>query len=131
MDVNWIGVVVAAISAFMLGGLWYSPVLFGKPWQRLAGLSDDALAARPAALVFGGAFALSLLSALVFAIFLGRDPGLGFATGVGFASGLCWVAASYGILCLFEARPMRQWLINGGYQTLQFTAYGAIIGYFG
>ena len=35
--VNFIAVLVAALSTFMLGGLWYSKVLFGPAWQRAAG----------------------------------------------------------------------------------------------
>ena len=131
MEVNWIAVIAAAVSAFLLGGLWYSPVLFGKAWQRLNGLSDEALAGRSLGLVFGGALVLSLVAAYVFAMFLGPDPELGFATGAGFAAGLAWVAASYGITYLFEARPLRLWLINGGYHTLQFALYGAVIGWLG
>jgi hypothetical protein len=131
MGANWIAVLAAAVSAFLLGGLWYSPLLFGKAWQRLNGLSDEALAARSLGLVFGGAFVLSLLAASVFAMFLGPDPGLGFATAAGFGAGFAWVAASYGITYLFEARPARLWLINGGYHTLQFTLYGAVIGWLG
>jgi hypothetical protein len=129
MEVNWIGVLAAAASAFLLGGLWYSPVLFGKAWQRLNGLSDEALAARSMPLMFGGAFVLSLVAAFVFAMFLGPEPGLQFATAAGFGAGLAWVAASYGITYLFEARPLRLWLINGGYHTLQFTLYGAVLGW--
>ena len=36
-EVNWIAIVAAAILSFLLGGLWYSPVLFGKAWQREVG----------------------------------------------------------------------------------------------
>ena len=130
MEVNWIAVFVAAASAFVLGGLLYS-LLFGKAWQRLNGLSDEAVAARSPALVFGGSFVLSFIAAFVFAMFLGPNPGLGFATAAGASAGLCWVAASYGITYLFEARPLGLWLINGSYHTLQFTLYGAVFGWLG
>jgi hypothetical protein len=50
------------------------------------------------------------------------------AASAGFAAGLCWVTASLGVNYLFERRPFRLWLINGGYFTLQFTAMGAILG---
>ena len=40
---EWLPSLIAALSAFMLGGLWYSPALFGKVWQREAGLSDEQL----------------------------------------------------------------------------------------
>jgi hypothetical protein len=44
------------------------------------------------------------------------------------AAGLCWVAASFAINCLFECRPLKMLLINGGYHALQFTLYGLIPG---
>ena len=32
MGVSWLGVIVGAVAAFLVGWLWYSPVLFGKRW---------------------------------------------------------------------------------------------------
>ena len=32
MDISWIAVVVAAIAAFAIGALWYSPALFARAW---------------------------------------------------------------------------------------------------
>ena len=40
-DVNWIAVLLCAVSSLVLGGIWYSPMLFAKPWQHAAGLSDE------------------------------------------------------------------------------------------
>ena len=80
------------------------------------------------AVIFGGAFILSLIAAFVFAMFLGRQMGLHAATLAGLSAGLCWVAASFGINYLFERRPLGLWLINGGYHTLQFTLFGLILG---
>ncbi|MEO8175776.1 MAG: DUF1761 domain-containing protein [Sphingomicrobium sp.] len=127
-DVNWIAILLCAVSSFVLGGIWYSPVLFAKPWQRAAGLSDEAAKSGSMGLIFGLTFVLSLIAATVFAMFLGRDFGLGPAIGAGASAGLCWVAASYGITYLFERRPLTLWLINGGYHTLQFMLFGAILG---
>lgn len=31
-NVNWLAVLIGAIAAFILGWLWYSPLLFGKKW---------------------------------------------------------------------------------------------------
>ena len=59
------------------------------------------------AVIFGGAFVLSLVAAAVFAMFLGAEMSVGAATAAGFSAGLCWVAASYGINYLFERRPLR------------------------
>ncbi|MFL5298064.1 MAG: DUF1761 domain-containing protein [Phenylobacterium sp.] len=125
--VNWLAVLAAALSSFLLGGLWYS-ALFAKPWQRAAGLSDDDVRGGNKALIFGGAFGLSFVAAAVFAMFLGPKATLAFGTAAGFGAGLCWVAASFGINYLFERKPLPLFLINGGYHTVQFTAIGAILG---
>lgn len=127
-DVNWIAVLLCAVSSLVLGGLWSSPAMFAKRWQRLAGLSEEQEAGGNMAVIFGGAFVLSLIAATVFALFLGRNFGLGPSIGAGASAGLCWVAASFGINYLFERRPLCLWLINGGYHTLQFTLFGLIIG---
>jgi len=127
-EVNWLAVVAAAASAFLLGGLWYSKAMFLIPWQRSAGLTDNQLQKGHPGRIFGGAFLLSLVAAAVFALFLGPKPALGFALGAGFSAGLCWVAASFGINYLFERRSLALFLVNGGYHTLQFTLYGLVLG---
>jgi hypothetical protein len=126
-EVNWLAVLAAAFSAFLLGGLWYSPALFGKAWQRGAGLTDEQLKGGNPGRIYGGAFVLSLVAAATFAMFLGKLP-VAEATSYGFCAGLAWVAASFGINYLFERRPLSLWLVNGGYHTLQFTLYGLILG---
>ena len=128
-EVSWLAVALCAVSSLVLGGIWYSPMLFAKPWQQAAGLSDEELKTGNMALIFGLTLVLSFIAAAVFAMFLGKNFGVGPATAAGFSAGLCWVAASYGITYLFEHRPLKLWLINGGYHTLQFTLFGLIIGY--
>ena len=128
-DVNWIAVLLCAVSSLVLGGIWYSPMLFAKPWQHAAGLSDEQAKSGNMAMIFGLTFLLSLVAALVFAMFLGRNFGLVPAIGAGASAGLCWVAVSLGISYLFEHRPLNLWLINGGYHALQFTLFGVILGW--
>ena len=74
-DINWLAVLTAALSAFLLGGLWYSPAMFLKAWQRGAGLTDEQLqkGGHPGK-IYGGAFVLSLVAAATFAMFLGKLP---------------------------------------------------------
>jgi hypothetical protein len=120
-------VLAAALSSFVLGGIWYS-ALFAKAWQAAAGLSDEQVKGGNKVLIFGGAFALAFIAAAVFAMFLGPQATLAFGAAAGFGAGLCWVTASFGISYLFERRPLSLFLINGGYNTLQFTLIGAIIG---
>jgi hypothetical protein len=126
-NVNWLAVVAAALSSFLLGGLWYS-ALFAKAWQAAAGLTDEQVKGGNKALMFGGAFVLALISSATFAFFLGDKIGPAEGTAYGLCAGLTWVAASFGISYLFERRPLKLFLINGGYHTLQFTLIGLILG---
>lgn len=127
LEVNLGAVVVAASSSFLLGGVWYSQALFCNTWIREAGRADQPKQ-RHKAMVFALSFALSLIAAFVFAMFLGPRPALGFAVGAGAAAGACWVAASFGINYLFGGRSFKLWLIDGGYHTLQFTLFGLVLG---
>lgn len=124
--INYWAVLVAAASAFLLGGVWYGP-LFKHAWCREAGIDLNQSHGHPAK-IFGGAFVLSLIAAVVFAMFLGPKPALGFAVGAGVAAGLCWVATSFGINYLFAGRSLKLWLIDGGYHTFQFALYGLVLG---
>ena len=38
---NWLAILVAALAYFVLGALWYSKVLFVKPWLRMTGIKVD------------------------------------------------------------------------------------------
>jgi hypothetical protein len=126
-EINWIAVFAAAVACFILGGIWYSKALFGKAWQREAGLTDAQVASGNKARIFGLTFVLALLAAWNFANFLGPRPSLMFGTAVGFSAGLLWVASSFGINYLFERRSLKLFLINGGYHTLQFTVIGLVL----
>jgi len=130
-DVNLLAVLLCGGSSMALGAIWYAPPVLGRTWQRLAGLSDEALAGGNMAMIYGLAFLLSLAAAYVFALFLGRDMGLGASVCAGAAAGVFWVAASFGISYLFERRSLTMWLINGGYHALQFTLFGLILGLMG
>ncbi|WFL75989.1 DUF1761 domain-containing protein [Altererythrobacter arenosus] len=129
MEVNWIGIIAAAVSAFVLGGLWYGP-LFGKKWMAYVGLTEEDAKKANMAMIFGGAFVLSLLAAFVFAMFLGPEITMQEGALYGFSAGLFWVGASFGINYLFAQRQFGLWLIDAGYATLQFTLYGLLIGLF-
>ena len=126
-DINLWAVLVAAGSAFLLGGIWYGP-LFKHAWCREAGIDPEAKPKNHPATVFGTAFAAALVAAAAFAIILRPDPPLFIALHAGFLTGLAYVAMSFGINYAFAGRSFRLWLIDGGYHTLQFTLYGLILG---
>jgi hypothetical protein len=123
--INPLAVLAAAAATFVIGGLWYS-VLFAKPWQKAAGVSDEALTSG-AARIFIGSALLALVMAVSLAAFIGSG-GAVFGLLAGLAAGLTWVAAAFGVNYLFERRPLRLWLINGGYNVIVFGVMGVIIG---
>jgi hypothetical protein len=125
-DINYWAVLAAAVSAFVLGGIWYGP-LFKNAWCREAGIDLHQQTGHPAR-VFGVSFVAALIAAIAFAIFLGARPALGAALHAGFAVGLGFVAMSFAINYSFAGRSLKLWLIDGGYHTLQFTLYGLILG---
>jgi len=125
---NWLAVGAAALSTFLLGGIWYSPVLFGRAWQRETGLSDTQLQSRSMAMVFGTSFVLALIMAFNLAAFLQGPPDLAWGMTAGALAGIGWVAMAMGVTYLFEARSMKLFLINAGYHAVSFIVMGAILG---
>jgi hypothetical protein len=127
--INLWAVLVAAASAFMLGGLWYSPALFLKPWLKHSGMGDKPKEeAKHPARVFGVSFLFSLVSAAAFAYLLGTEPPLGEALWRGALVGFAFVAASFGINYQFADRHVVLWLVDGGYHLAQFLIFGLILG---
>ena len=125
---NWLAVGAAALSTFLLGGIWYSPVLFGRARQRETGLSDAQLQQRSLAVVFGTSFVLALIMAFNLAAFLQGPPDLAWGMTAGALAGIGWVAMAMGVTYLFEARSMKLFLINAGYHAVSFVIMGAILG---
>ncbi len=121
-------ILAAAVSAFVLGGLWYSPMIFGAAWKRANRFGTDEPPAATAK-IFAISFGLRLVMALNLAMFL-NDPKTNLAWGAtaGFLAGFGWAAMGIGIVSLFERRPLSYVLINGGYLTVALTLMGAILG---
>ena len=43
MHFNFLAILAAAVSAFLLGGLWYAPGVFGRAWMRDCGFTEESL----------------------------------------------------------------------------------------
>jgi hypothetical protein len=126
-NINVLAIVVAALSSFVLGGLWYSPALFGARWQRAAGDPRKMGGGHPAK-VFGLSFLCALVAAFAYAWVVPEASSIGMGLAQGLAVGAGLVAASFGINYQFANRSTVLWLIDGGYHTLQFGIYGLILG---
>lgn len=125
LAVNWWAVAIAAIAAFLIGGLWYGP-LFSRAWLRASGVTEEQ-ARTGTARVFLSAFLITTIMAIVLAAFIGT-AGVIFGATAGFLTGFVWVSGAIGVNYLFEHRNLPLFLINAGYYTLTFTTMGAILG---
>ncbi len=121
-------VLIAALANFLLGALWYSPVLFAKTWAELVKLtSEDRNKSMLAGML--AALAAALITAYVLGYFLGLMQIRTF-TG-GFLGGLClsggFVATTTGMNAVFEQRPWRLYLINISCTLLGTALMGGIL----
>lgn len=126
-QLNYLAVIAAALSTFMIGGLWYSPVLFGKTWMKESGMTEEKIKNANMFKIYGGAFVLSFIMAFNLAMFLSDSNDLMWGMTAGFLAGFGWVALGMGVICLFEQKSLKYWLINGGYWTVSFIVMGAIL----
>lgn len=121
-------VIVAAISMFVSGGLWYGP-LFGKTWMRANGFSRETMKQTNAPLQYALTFLLALIMASNLAFFLGGpDTDWVWGATAGFLAGFGWVALGVAMISIFEQRSWKYVFVNGGYMVFAFTLMGTIIG---
>ncbi|HEY9031850.1 MAG TPA: DUF1761 domain-containing protein [Kangiella sp.] len=124
-EINYFAVIVAALLSFAIGGLWYSPLLFGKMWLEEIKLKAEEIKQKPS--VFILSFTFSVIAAFIVADLLGPNPELVNALAI---SGLIGVLVflGLGITYQFSNRTLRHLLIDGGYHIVQFTMFGLILG---
>ena len=126
--INWAAVVVAALSSFLVGGIWYSPALFANAWIADNKLNVDDLKASSKLRSFGMTGLFSLIMAANLAAFLAdAKTDLAWGTTAGFLAGI-WTFSAIAIMSLFELKSWRLIFINGGYSVVSLTLMGAIIG---
>src|SRR5687768_1806905 len=108
--INYLAVIAAALVTLPIGGLWYSPLLFERPWRRLNALSEDQIKSGHTGLIFGLSFLAALIAAYVLALFL-AGPSTDVIAGVmaGLLVGIGWVATAMLTTFLFERRPLALW----------------------
>ncbi len=128
-QLNWLAIITAALSVFVIGGLWYSPILFGKPWMQENKFTEEDLKKGNMPKIFGMTFLFSLIMAFNLAMFLNDSKTtLGWGAIAGFLAGFGWVAMSLFIIGQFERKSTRYMLIHCGYAVLSFIVMGIIIG---
>ncbi len=134
MGVSLVPVFLAALSTMVLGFLWYSPLLFARPWMRLMGYDpEDKTNLEKMRKEAGKSYAISFLASLVSAFVLGKIiavttvNSIAYGMKVGFGIWLGFVATVQLTDMLFSRRPVKLYLINTGYQLVCYLAMGAIL----
>ena len=127
VDINVLAVIVAAVFAFGLGSLWYSPVMFGKPWARLTGQGESMGSPGPRQIIT--LIIIALISATALAAFVSWAGASNAGEGalIGIIVALAFQATAAIHLVLFEHRSLELYFINNGYAVLSFAVQGAIL----
>jgi hypothetical protein len=126
--INWPTVLVAALSAFMVGGVWYSSLLFGNAWLADSKLTNEDVKHGNKAKIFGFTAVFALIMAANLAIFLADSKtDVTWGATAGFLAGI-WTFGAIATHSLFELKSWRYIFINGGYSVVSLTLMGAIIG---
>ncbi|MEM7780020.1 MAG: DUF1761 domain-containing protein [Pseudomonadota bacterium] len=134
LDVNWIGVVGAALCGFVVGGIWYGPVM-GKKWMGAVGLTEEQIKEGSMGLIYGGAFAFSLLASWTLAHTFHSYEVNGVelsvlvkvVTALGIALG--FIIPALGTNYLFSQKGKALFFIDAGYWLLFYTAMGLVHAY--
>ena len=127
IQLNYFALFAAALSTFLIGGLWYSPAVFGKTWMKENGFTEESLKGGNMVKIFGLAFLLGFIAAVNLAIFMGPENNPVMGAMWGFLAGAGWVATFVGTHYLFERKSFTLFLINAGYSIVALTVMGIIL----
>jgi hypothetical protein len=102
-DVNWLAILVSAVVYWMLGALWYSPVLFGNAWMRASGLTEEDTQGGPGPIVYlapllgylVSAIATGMLAVATGSTTVGDGIVLGLVVGIGYTTAITAISAVF------------------------------------
>jgi hypothetical protein len=123
-------VLAGAAAFFAVGALWYG-LIFAKPWQRAAGLSNTQLRGGNMALIFALTFAFEMLIAMVLWHLVARTDPPAFVVmmmAVGFAVGV--MIPAIGINYLYLRKPLALFLIDAGHFLVGMAMMGGVFVWF-
>jgi hypothetical protein len=127
-ELNYVAILVCAVIVWVIGALWYSPLLFAKPWVAIVGRK---MGEKPKGVYKGmiasliGDFLLCFVLAHV-ARWSGADDWrdgihIGIITWIGF------FAAPLYPQSIYEGRPFKYFAINAGYWLVSLVIVGAVL----
>jgi hypothetical protein len=125
-------ILIAALAAFSISALWYSPLLFAKAWVRVHGYTAEKLTVVQARALraYAGSFVAYVLMAFVLRLLIrhigadsiGDGAAWAFHAWLGFALPIGFIAN------LYSDTPVAAFLIDAGCQLVYMTVMGAILG---
>jgi len=121
--INFVPVMAAAVGQWILGALWYSPVLFGRVPENAK--AADKRWALSMLLTFAANISVSVI--LLHVILLNGTYGIKGGAKFGFVVGLGLVAAPMLATYIWEKRPLRLFVVNAGYWILALTISSAFM----
>jgi len=124
-------ILTAAAVAFLIGALWYSPLLFAKAWMQAQGHTPEKLAAmqKTAGRAYGVSFLCFLLMAFVLHLFLSSVGAADAGSGAHWGA-LAWLGFAFTIgltANVYSDKPLAAFLIDTGYQLVYLVVMGAIL----
>ncbi|GAA3566452.1 DUF1761 domain-containing protein [Snuella lapsa] len=156
MEINFLALLASAVSALVMGFIWYNPKVFGNAWMQAADMTEEKMKGANMAKIFILAFIFAFLLAFAiqflaihqtgaismvggdvenalpsFAAFM-EDYGDAFRTfkhGAlhGVIAGIFIALPIIGTNALFERRGTKYILINSGYWIVTLAIMGAIV----
>ncbi|RKF21266.1 DUF1761 domain-containing protein [Altericroceibacterium spongiae] len=126
-EINMLAIFLAALAFFVIGMVWYG-LLFGKIWQREAGITDGTIArGHNMALIFVLAFLFELLIALMLGHQYARtNPSPRGLMMIATGFGATIMAPAIGINYLFQRKSWKLFAIDAGHLIVGMTAMGLV-----
>ncbi|MGE5729026.1 MAG: DUF1761 domain-containing protein [Gemmatimonas sp.] len=129
---NWLAIILAAVVAFLIGGLWYSPLLFARQWMAAHAHSPEDVARMKvdAPRAYGISFVAFLVMAFILQMVLNHVDAHTWLSGALWAAHL-WLgfAVTIGLMAnVYSGKKLSVFLIDAGYQLVYFLVMGAILG---
>ena len=126
-EINWLGSLAAGIAGFMLGALWYSPLLFSRRWQAETGVGGPKPIRYPFAVPMIASVVIAIVGAMALSALIGPVPSVKGAVIVGGVIGLFCVAPAIAMNGLFGQDSPALIAIHALYPALQFALMGLIL----
>jgi hypothetical protein len=132
IHLNYLAVLAITVAGFMLGWLWYSPVLFIKPWMAEMKITPEQMKAatqKGVAKFFIRGFLLTLFSTFGLAVLISRFHEIDWLKGLGFGAfvGLFGPVVRMMNNSVWEMRSLKLQAINGGHDIALFALQGALL----